>query len=162
VERANRTELRHGVAINRITGAVQRGPFDQEMVPAGVSFWGEIALENYQVWQLGLLATAFDEIEVGIAQLGSAKSRGLGVARVEVETLVHEQGARAGKTPNGLGALVEETVAEAYGLLPEGNLPEAVGDDRRGLVARFTLDAAQAKHWLDAGRSSLTALEASS
>lgn len=158
VAAANRTQIRYGVAIDRISGGVSRGKlFDQEVVPAGTSFWGEIALENYQVWQLGLLAMAFTDLEEGMAQLGSSKSRGLGVVGVEVESIVHEQAARAGAQPKGIGDIVEEARRRNYGLLPEATLPAAEGQ-RRGLYHRFSLSADQAKGWLAAGINALGSL----
>jgi CRISPR-associated protein Csm3 len=156
--RANRLELRHGVAIDRITGAAQRKAlFEQELVPAGVFFWGEIALENYQAWQLGLLAQAFDEMNHGVAQLGSSKSRGLGAARITVESIVHEQTAPGGKEPLGVGMLVEVDERVAYGLLSEQPLPPHPGEVR-GLAMRFEVPAAPAQAWLDAGLRTLGGL----
>lgn len=155
--RANRLELRHGVAIDRILGSVRHGPFEQELVPAGVSFWGEIALENYQVWQLGLLAQACDEMNHGMAQLGSSKSRGLGAARIAVESIVHEQVALGGDAPLGVGALVTADELGSYGLLPERPLPALAGHPR-GLATRFEVSAAQTGDWLDAGRRALEGL----
>src|SRR6185436_15053355 len=97
---------------------------EQEMVPAGASFWGDIALENYQSWQLGLLSIAFDEMNAGFAQLGSSKSRGLGVAKVEVESIVHEQTRKSGSSatpeqPSGAFHFATSDERDAYGLLPE-------------------------------------------
>jgi CRISPR-associated RAMP protein (TIGR02581 family) len=157
-QRANQLEQRFGVSIDRITGSARPGGlFDQEMVPAGVSFWGEIALQNYQVWQLGLLAQALDAVSFGAAQLGSSKSRGLGSARVTVEVLVHEQVATAADRPRGAGALLDGEEARAYGLLVEGTLPDATAE-RRGLAARFTVGGAAVAAWLDAGRAALGGL----
>lgn len=155
---ANRLEMRHGVAIGRIAGSVQHGPFDQEMVPAGVSFWGEIALENYQGWQLGLLAQAFGEVNDGFAQLGSTKSRGLGVSKVEVESILHEQVGGQGGKPAGIGLLATDEERGEYGLLPDGELPETPWE-ARGLADRFTVKGADASRtWLDAGLHALGAL----
>jgi CRISPR-associated protein Csm3 len=167
-QQANDLELRHGVAIDRLTGSVKHGPFDQELVPAGVCFWGDVALENYQVWQLGLLAEAFAQINDGIAQLGSSKSRGLGVARLHVEHIVHEQ--RAGgagpdgaarpdgmERPCGVGALSDKKQEHDYGLLPEQPLPDARGR-LRGLAIRFEADERVAKEWLEAGLAALGGL----
>lgn len=155
---ANQVEVRHGVAIDRVVGSVRHGPFEQELVPAGTSFWGEIALENYQVWQIGLLLQALDQITDGFAQLGSSKSRGLGVARVEIQSILHEQSTRAGNRPAGVGALVSDDEKSAYALLPETNLP-AIGGEPRGLSFRFDVrEAAMVESWIDAGRKALGSL----
>lgn len=158
-ERANRVEIRHGVSINRISGAVQHhGPFDQEVVPAGVSFWGDVALENYQLWQLGLLLQGFDALNEGTAQLGSSKSRGLGVVRVEVEALVHEQRPGDVEAAAGVGRLVAADEVDAYGLFADAVITDARGT-RRGLAVRFHADeTAAVGPWLAAGRDALAAL----
>jgi CRISPR-associated RAMP protein (TIGR02581 family) len=157
LEAANRTELRNSVAIDRITGSVKHGPFDSEMVPAGVLFYGDVALENYQAWQLGLLATALGELNDGFAQLGSTKSRGFGVVRVDVTEVLHEQPLTAGDRPLGVGALAGADESRAYGLLAESDLPAAAGLPR-GLGRRFRLEGADAQAWLEAGRTALEGL----
>lgn len=154
--RANRLEMRHGVSIDRISGSVRHGPFEQEMVPAGISFWGEIALENYQSWQLGLLAQALGEVNDGFAQLGSTKSRGLGVAKLEVEALLHEQATGRGDRPAGMGALVAgEQERRDYGLFPDDDFPFATRE-ARGLADRFAVQGVEAtRAWLDIGLAAL-------
>jgi len=152
---ANQLEVRHGVSINRMTGSVENGPFDLELVPAGVAFFGDIALENYQACQLGLLVAAFDQVNDGIAQLGSSKSRGLGVASIAVERIVHEQaGTHAKPYPVEVGALVTSDDAKRYGLAVAAALPIADGV-ARGLATRF--DVQDTAPWLDAGRRALGA-----
>lgn len=159
-EVANQTEGRHGVAINRISGAAQRGAlYDMEVVPAGSIFWGDIALENYQVWQLGLLAVALDELNQGFAQLGSTKSRGLGVVRVQITRLVHEQSSpEEVPTPKGVGALVDAQTKEDYGLFDESELGTAQGR-RRGLSWRVELKQGdEIEAWMRAAEDGLGAL----
>jgi hypothetical protein len=141
-----------------MSGGVSRGKlFDQEVVPTGVVFRGDIALENYQVWQLGLLASAIGELNDGFAQLGSSKSRGLGVVHVDVESILHEQPLRAGKRAVGVGRVFDEAHNDAYGLLPETDLPDTEGASR-GLFRRFEVNEALAAEWLAAGQLALGAL----
>lgn len=155
---ANRTLVRFGVAINRVSGGVSRGKlFDQEVVPEGVTFSGDIALENYQVWQLGLLGTAFAELNDGFAQLGSSKSRGLGVVSVHVDSILHEQPLRAGERAVGVGQMLSAADKDRYGLLREAELPPTPFVSH-GLFRRFELNADQAKSWLRAGLDALGAL----
>jgi CRISPR-associated protein Csm3 len=158
--RANKVELRHGVLIGRISGAVEIGPFDQEMVPAGISFYGEIALQNYQAWQLGLLWMVIDELTEGFAQLGSSKTRGLGVVRVDVDSLIHEQRSSAEDRPMGVGELVDESTRRTYGLFGEERLPSGESSIR-GLSRRFLAsDPAAIARWRDAGLRALAGLDA--
>ncbi len=155
-ELANKVEVRPGVLIGRIEGSVKHGPFEQEMVPAGVSFWGDVALENFQAWQLGLLVATLQELDEGFLQLGSGKSKGLGVVRAEVLSLLHEQRAGAG-VPSGVGALVAREEAERYGLLAEVLFPAAQGK-RHGLMDRFLVAGDSLNAWKEAGLAGLEKL----
>lgn len=78
-----RTDVRPGVAIDRKKGTVKAGPFELEVVSAG-TFYGDILLRNYQLWQLALTALVIRDIDEGYQQLGLAKSRGLGRVRMKV------------------------------------------------------------------------------
>jgi CRISPR-associated RAMP protein (TIGR02581 family) len=160
-ERANLTEGRHGVAINRVSGAAQRGAlYDLEVVPPGSVFFGDIALENYQAWQLGLVVTALDELNDGFAQLGSTKSRGLGVVAVEVTRFLHEQSTRGGDQPKGVGAIVEPGVGDGYGLLADRALGGARGRPH-GLARRFDARESTAiEEVFEAAREALGGLSA--
>jgi CRISPR-associated RAMP protein (TIGR02581 family) len=155
---ANQLELRHRIGIDRRTGSVSAGPFDAELVPAGVSFHGEIALENYQVWQLGLLLCALDDLNDGFAQLGAGKSEGLGQVHVAIESIVHEQAGPADRPPCGVGALASAEDSRSYGLLPEVELPVSRGA-ASGLLSRYTAHGTtEVAGWLDVSRSALGAL----
>lgn len=155
---ANETEMRHGVAINRLSGSVQHGPFEQEMISAGVEFYGDIALENFQAWQLGLLAAGLDEIEEGFAQLGSSKSRGLGAASVEVTRIRYEQTRGISfEHPAGV-ALLDPDAKSEYGLLDDHVLPTDAKRERRGLSWRWSIEGEAARRWLEVGREALGGL----
>lgn len=161
LDRANRVEVRHGIFIDRISGAVQGAAlFEQEVVPVGVQFHGEIALQNYQAWQLGMVFSALDDLDQGFAQLGSSKSRGLGVVRVRLLSLTHEQRIGGGDRPRGIGDLVEESIHRHYGLFPEIPLPPAP-PAMRGLSQRFEIDADHIGQWQSAGQRALGQLQAS-
>lgn len=156
--RANQLERRNSVSINRITGGVKNGPFEQELVPAGISFFGEIALENYQVWQLGLLEQAFGELNEGFAQLGASTSRGLGLVRLSVESILHEQALTTALEPVGVGLLVSKQEQQDYGLLPERQMVGKSGEIR-GLSRRFCVtDRSDTDAWRAAALSALQAL----
>lgn len=160
-KQANRTELRNNVAIDRLLGSVKNGPWDAELVPAGATFWGELTLENYEVWQLGLLARAIDAFDEGFATLGSGSSRGLGVVRLRVSRLVHEQPLRAGERPRGVSQLADDATRRDYGLFPEApDLLPAASSEPRGLHRRFDVSAPATGAWLAAGQHALNALGA--
>ncbi|MBN1605710.1 MAG: hypothetical protein JW940_03715 [Polyangiaceae bacterium] len=149
---ANTVEIRPGVAIDRLSGSVKGGAvFEQEMVPAGVSFWGDAALENFQAWQLGLLFGALRELDEGYAQLGSGKTKGLGVVRARVLSLLMEQKPEGNEPvrPKGVGHLIGAKEATDYGLLPEHELPESAGV-RHGIMDRFVISPESVGVWEEA------------
>jgi len=77
-------EVRNGVAIDRDTGtAADKKLYDFEVVPAGTQFKCEIVVENAPDWGLGLLAIGLRPFELGEASLGGARSRGLGVVKID-------------------------------------------------------------------------------
>lgn len=156
---ANRTELRHGVAIDRMKASVKHGPFDQEVVPAGVHFWGEVALENYQMWQLGFVVQAVETLDAGFARLGSSTTRGLGEVRAIIESITHEQVAGRGARPLGVGALARNEELNAYKLFTEAPLDVTDTAVRRGLSERFTVtDATRVAAWQARALEALGAL----
>lgn len=154
---ANRTEVRHGVSINRASGSVQHGPFELEMIPAGAKFWGEIVLINFQAWQLALLEAAIAELNDGFAQLGSNKSRGMGVVKMTPLEIIHEQSGKH-DAPVGVGQLVDEGERKRYGLLDETPLGTAAGRPR-GLATRFELKGDEAGNWLNGCAAALRGLQ---
>ncbi|ACX52120.1 protein of unknown function DUF324 [Ammonifex degensii KC4] len=108
---------RYGVAIDRVTGAVAKGPFEMEVVTDG-SFRGTITLRNFTLGQFGLLSAALLDIGEGLVPIGFGKSRGLGRVRLEVKrlaiyTLRSPEGALW-----GVGALCEEEVRKEFRLPP--------------------------------------------
>jgi hypothetical protein len=74
-----RTELRDGVGIDRLTGGAAHGAkFDLEAVPSGVRFTADVALRNFECWQLGALLLVVQDLRDGLIRIGSGRSRGLG------------------------------------------------------------------------------------
>lgn len=111
-------EQRPGVKIDRRTGTSARGAlFELEVVTAG-SFYGEIFLRNYQLWQLALLALVLRDMDEGFQRVGAMKSRGLGRVKVRIEELaIQQQGPLVGPDPRelrGVGAV--STIRTSYGL----------------------------------------------
>lgn len=118
--RANATERRTGVAIDRKTGATKRGAlFDLEVVTGG-TFHAEITLRNYQLWQLGLLGFVLRDLDEGHVRLGSSKSRGMGLVSARITELTLQEIRRPGDTPQrlqGVGSL--SGALGDYGLSPD-------------------------------------------
>ena len=118
---ANKTEQRSGVSIDRRSGGPARGKlFEMEVVTRG-RFRTAIQLENYQLWQLGLIATLIADLAAGELRVGSATTRGLGALDVVVPRVVLWQ--RRGESPAGVSQL---GAAPEYQWLVEQVLPAGV------------------------------------
>ena len=137
-----RTEIRYGVAISRLTHAVAHGPFEMEVAVSG-TFEGHLVLENFEIWQLGLVATAMSAMNQGLVKVGFGKNRGFGEVEVEVreawvdEVVVNYQPQRL----RGLMAFVDDATAQAYGLFPPDALdlqngPEFTREEPLGVYTR--------------------------
>jgi len=111
-------ERRYGVAIDRVTGAVAQGPFEMEILTEGV-FSGIIAIRNFTLGQLGLLAAALLDIGDGLVSIGFGKSKGMGrvelaFRRFAVRTLKDPEGAL-----RGIGFWADERERRDYELPPK-------------------------------------------
>jgi CRISPR-associated RAMP protein (TIGR02581 family) len=121
------TEVRNGVAIDRLYGSVAVGPFQFEVTTAG-RFASSLTVRNFSLAQLGLLGLVFRDLEQQRLVLGFAKSRGLGRVKLHYRSLTvryplgqHVDGKfRFGKESYeknalyGVGALVDPTTRNAY------------------------------------------------
>ena len=111
-----RTEERNGVAIDRVFGSVAVGPFQMEVVTQG-KFQTTIAIRNFTIAQLGLLALALRDLNLGRVGVGFGKSRGLGHVTLEWGTLT----VRYTRQPEddhklaGVALLLGKEEAEKYG-----------------------------------------------
>lgn len=112
---ANQTEVRQQVGINRQTGSTQDSTlFDLEIVNRG-SFHTEIYLENFQLWQLGLIEAVLRDVDDGFAPVGFGKSRGLGQMSATRRRLDFEMVGKRDQLA-GTGVLVAEEIARQYDL----------------------------------------------
>jgi CRISPR-associated RAMP protein (TIGR02581 family) len=122
-----KTEIRYGVAISRLSHAVAQGPFEMEIAVDG-TFKGYLLLENYELWQLGLLALALESMNQGLVKVGFGKNRGFGeVTATVTEAQVEEAGLQ--NEPNALRGLADFVTDEErrryglYGLTRVNGLP---------------------------------------
>lgn len=114
-ELTNQTEVRQQVGINRRTGSTQDSTlFDLEIVNRG-SFHTEIYLENFQLWQLGLIEAVLRDVDDGFAPVGFGKSRGLGQMSATRRRLDFEMVGKRDQLA-GTGVLVAEEIARQYDL----------------------------------------------
>ncbi|MBE9138829.1 CRISPR-associated protein [Nodosilinea sp. LEGE 07088] len=88
---ADKTQLkieeRNGVAIDRVFGSVAVGPFDYQVCTAG-EFRTKIHLKNFTLAQLALIGLVLRDLDDGWFGLGFAKSRGMGLVEVSLDSVV--------------------------------------------------------------------------
>lgn len=134
---ANATEQRDGVAIDRISGAVAVGPFNLEVVTKG-TFFGDLVIRNFQLWQIGLLAIALRDIARERVPIGFSKSRGLGRVNVRYRELevaypgrFHPggDGRDLAHQLYGVTGFLDRQTARAYDYRPEPILPLPAGGE---------------------------------
>ncbi len=120
-----RTDERTGVAINRHTGSAASGKlYDFETVTSG-RFYGQITLENYQLWQVALLFTMIDLVNGGFQKLGFGKSRGLGTIKLDPQGMEIRQKSSEGSELKGTGVLADSgylTAQKANLINPNGDV----------------------------------------
>ncbi|MCS7158658.1 MAG: RAMP superfamily CRISPR-associated protein [Blastocatellia bacterium] len=128
------TETRYGVAISRLTNAVAAGPFDIETLVQG-TFKGSVVLENFEVWQLGLLALTLQALNDGLVKIGFGKNRGFGEVEIRPSRIVVDM-AKHSHIPAqeiwGVGMFVNDAERTSYGLSAGDkldNLPEGTSSD---------------------------------
>ncbi len=154
----NATEQRDGVAIDRILGSVAQGPFTLEVVTRG-AFQATLTLENFELWQMGLLAVALRDLGTGFCPIGFGKTRGLGRMKVTLEQLEIAYPGRFDQQADGrdyatrlypVSAFHPEWCGEeSYGLTDEAPIsladlsPQLSDDGTLGRVA-FRLEGDQA------------------
>lgn len=161
---ANATETRCQVGIDRLTGQAKgKALFDLEVVIDG-TFRTAIRLDNFALWQLGLLGALLDDMDQGDLPIGFGKSRGLGQVGVAVEAIEIESLGRNGRSLHGAGGLCPAAEAARYGLasddrmeLPAGVEPVATwrgrrialdGEPAQNLLAALT--AGPLQQWVEA------------
>ena len=119
-----RTEERNGVAIDRVFGSVAVGPFQMEVVTVG-EFQTRIAIRNFTIAQLGLLALALRDLKLGRVGVGFGKSRGLGHVTLEWDTLTvrYTRPPQDKRRLDGVAYILGGDEAASYGYVAGGDKP---------------------------------------
>ncbi|WP_437600243.1 RAMP superfamily CRISPR-associated protein [Sorangium sp. So ce590] len=118
-----RIERRDGVGIDRFSGGASRGvKFEMEVLTQG-AFRARMRLENFEDWQLGLLALLCRDLEDEMISIGHATTRGLGrlkglVERLDVMYIVPPTKHQLDeKRVHGVGSLLEDDERRLYGFV---------------------------------------------
>jgi CRISPR/Cas system CSM-associated protein Csm3 (group 7 of RAMP superfamily) len=127
-------EERNGVAIDRVFGSVAVGPFNYQVCTAG-EFKTKIHLKNFSLAQLGLIGLVLRDLDEGWFGLGFAKSRGMGLVEVKLNSAVvqypgclleNNQIRQLGRQQHwphtmllGAGVFLEAEERQSYGFPPD-------------------------------------------
>ncbi len=114
---ARPVESRDGVGIDRLTGGAAHGAlFNLEVVSSGVEFQTAVYLRNFEIWQLGMMMLAVQDLEDGLIRIGSGRSRGLGSMKGNVdEVQINHLGVSANKPANEIWGLGKFLGDNSYG-----------------------------------------------
>ncbi|MCL4703989.1 CRISPR-associated RAMP protein [bacterium] len=118
------TQQRDGVGIDRFTGGASRGAkFELEVITGGV-FKTMLHIQNFELWQLGLIGFVLQDMKDGLVRMGSGKSRGLGKVVADIGKItLHYLGAGSKIAENGhlnimgVGELFDQ--AGQYGMVKD-------------------------------------------
>ncbi len=106
-------ENRDGVGIDRFTGGASRGAkFNMEVLTSG-TFSTRLRLENFEDWQLGLLAILCRDLKDEMISIGHSTTRGLGriqatLDKCEIGYVVPFSKKLKGNAIYGVGSLLED------------------------------------------------------
>ena len=117
-------EVRDGVGIDRWTGGAARTAlFNMSVVVSGTQFRTDIALRNFECWQLGALMLVVMDLQDGFIRLGSGKSRGLGAVEGHVsEVSLHYPRTGSNRQDTEIWGLGKFLGDGSYGTYPDDHL----------------------------------------
>jgi len=152
-------ETRYGVALSRLTNAVAAGPFEIEAATSGV-FKGKIQLENFEVWQVGLVALTLKAMENGFVSIGFGKNRGFGEVNPRIKLCEVEV---FGQVPTdqiwGVGEFLSEEERREYGVEGGDRLEGLPKPELEESVAVFTRRVYSSQEWEKISEGALRVLK---
>lgn len=113
------------IGIDRFTGGVYTGPSGGANMRFHVlensSFTTTVTVQNFELWQLGLLAYVFRDFKEGLIPIGFGKTKGFGLVTGEIQniTLTYPKARCDGMTIPHLGCLAFAEERSSYGFLDD-------------------------------------------
>ncbi|MBI2840796.1 MAG: CRISPR-associated RAMP protein [Acidobacteria bacterium] len=112
-------EVRDGVAIDRLTGgAAGSAKYDLEVLVRG-TFSTTLEIQNFERWQLGMVALILRDMEQELIRIGSGGSRGLGRIKAAITEFQLGYYGRPVRSFSGVTALATQDECQLYGFHPE-------------------------------------------
>ena len=114
-----RSVFRDMIGIDRFTGGVHQGANMRFHALEGASFETTVAVTNFELWQLGLLAFVFRDFEEGLVSIGFGKTKGFGqvTGKIQSVEIAYPRGRQEGKLQD-LYSLATKDEQGHYGLHP--------------------------------------------
>ena len=145
-----KVEERNGVAIDRVFGSTVPGALFNYQVCTSGEFHTKIHLKNFSLAQLGLIGLVLRDLNEGWFGLGFAKSRGLGMVEVKLNSAVvqypgcvleNQQIRTLGRQQQwshtsllGAGVFLEEEERQRYGF-PANDIQQPTEDEQETTVS---------------------------
>jgi CRISPR-associated RAMP protein (TIGR02581 family) len=119
VGKSARSVYRDMIGIDRFTGGSYSGAKMRFHALEGASFETTVAVTNFELWQLGLLAFVFRDFEESLVSIGFGKTKGFGqvTGKIQNVEIAYPRGRQQGKLQD-LYSLATDAEREQYGLHP--------------------------------------------
>lgn len=147
---ASTLQRRSHVAIDRFSHGVGAGPFLEDLAQAGAPLVTQLAISNFALWQMALLAFTLQELERGYAGVGGGTRKGQGSVSITVTQI--DLRYAAGLYGNRTGVVSAQQLLGM--LLPQEVPQEVMRSEREPLLP--ALRPAPGDDWREAGLVSLT------
>ncbi len=147
---------RSHVAIDRFTGGVGEGPFIEELAPAATTLETKLTLTNFALWQIGLLALVFQEINRGYVGLGGGTRKGQGRVQINAARITIQYPELVYNVPSGVIS-AQARLADPPWSSPD--VPKEVVAVERGCVLLAELEPYLDQNWRESGTRTLLVQE---
>jgi len=155
---ARRLSPRTHVAIDRFTGGAAQGAlFTEELVPPTLPLTTTLTITNFALWQIGLLALVFQEINRGYVGMGAGTRKGQGQMKIAVPAITFTYNAQAYRDS-------QKGIISAQARLAEppwsvNDIPYAVQHTEGDKVLLSDIDPQTSQDWREQGRKILLVQE---
>jgi|GEM_PF-5719063 len=159
---ARRLSPRTHVAIDRFTGGVGEGPFNEQLVVEQSPLTTHLTITNFALWQIGLLALVFQEINRGYVGIGAGTRKGQGQMKIAVPVITFTYNAQAYKDSQK-GIISAQAALKQW--LPEmvHDVPEEISAMQAGsednTVLLEAIDPQTSQDWREQGMKVLLVQE---
>lgn len=117
VQGSNKLKSRDGIGIDRFTGGNSSSALFKNQILEKECFTSKITIKNFEIWQLGLLAYVFRDMEREQVPLGFGKSKGFGKVKASIENIQISYYGSEQKKLKGIGEISSNRELKLYGFV---------------------------------------------